>query len=363
MDTALLRLTDLTKRLPLALGIRTTSWFGLATLCTAVLWALRENLDKAHMALVYLLLVLFTSSQAGRRTGLAMAFLCFLAFNFFLLRPYYTFRLHDPLDWLVLAAFLVTGAVAAELLNRTRRLATETERVHALREADRLKDEWLATLSHDLRTPLTTIKALAAEMREAGDVRAVVIEEEADRLNRLVGDMLDLSRVRAGGMPVDAHLIAVDDLLGAALQRLSGHPQADRIKVTLDADELLVGRFDFVHSLRVVANLLENALKYSPVDSEVELTARREHDRLLVIVADRGPGVPATESERIFEAFYQHSHVLTGSDGVGLGLAIARDLARAQGGNVVHFARPGGGSVFTLQLPAADVSEKVLMES
>lgn len=328
-----------------------------------MLWMLRESLDKVHMALVYLLLVLFASSQAGRRTGLAMAFTCFLAFNFFLLSPYYTLRLHDPMDWLVLAAFLVTGAVAAELLTRTRRLATQTERVQALRDADRLKDEFLATLSHDLRTPLTTIKALASELRTSADDRAAVIEEEADRLNRLVGDLLDLSRMRAGGLPVNADLIAADDLLGAALQRLAGHAQAARIQARLESDELLVGRFDFVHSLRILVNLLENALKYSPPDTPVELTARREQQRLLISIADRGPGITAPETERIFEAFYHSANHPTGTDGVGLGLAIARDLARVQGGDVVYAPRPWGGSVFTLLLPATDLTDEVFTES
>lgn len=357
------RSTDEARGAPAAFGARAALWLGLAGICTTILWALRESLDKVHMALVYLLLVLFTSLQEGRRTGLAMAFVCFLAFNFFLLPPYYTFRLHDPLDWLVLAAFLVTGAVAAELLTRTRRLAAQTERVQALRDADRLKDELLAALSHDLRTPLTTIKALASELRTSGDDRAAVIEEESDRLNRLVGDLLDLSRMRAGGLPVNADLIAADDLLGAALQRLAGHAQADRIQARLDSHDLLVGRFDFVHSLRILVNLLENALKYSPADTPVELTARREQERLLISIADRGPGIAAPETERIFEAFYHNSNHPTGTDGVGLGLAIARDLARAQGGDVMYTPRPWGGSVFTLFLPAADLTDEVFTES
>jgi two-component system, OmpR family, sensor histidine kinase KdpD len=190
-----------------------------------------------------------------------------------------------------------------------------------------------------------------------------VVEQEADHLNRLVGDLLDLSRVRAGSTSVNADLIAADDLLGAALQRLSGHPQAARIEARLESVGLPIGRFDFVHSLRVVTNLLENALKYSAADSPVELTARREQDWLTISVGDRGPGVPAAERERIFEAFYHNSNGSAGTDGVGLGLAIARDLARAQGGDVVYAERPGGGSVFTLQLPAADLTEQVFLEA
>jgi two-component system sensor histidine kinase KdpD len=509
-------------------GFSAFVWPVLAAVGTAVLWTQRERLDQAHMALFYLLLVLFASAREGRRTGLVMALLCFLAFNFFLLPPYYTFSLEKPIDWWILVAFLVTSAVAAELLSRARRqreiterwaaeldrlsalgaetlnapraedavqaiarvirdelevascelflldhaagrlerlghagydggemerggarelldlllsghptgvssgrgsqsaavadtlpllaerdhgfvmplfvrgrgtgalrlsdpngialegrkatlvgalshyaalaldrvrLTAEAEHVEALREADRLKDVLLATLSHDLRTPLTTIKALAAEIRAGGDERAAVVEEEADRLNRLVGDLLDLSRFRAGAIPLQPELIAVDDLLGAALQRLSGHAQASRIHTRLNGDSLLVGRFDFVHSLRVLVNLIENALKYSPPDTNVEVTVQDVDGQLMIQVSDQGTGIDVREAERIFEPFVRSAKADDSGNGAGLGLAIARGLARAQDGDVLYAPRPGGGSVFTLRLPAADLSAEIFTKS
>ena len=144
------------------------------------------------------------------------------------------------------------------------------ERAEALREADKLKDALLASLSHDLRTPLTTIKGLAHELQPLGDERTLIIEEQADRLNRLVTDLLDVARLDGGALPLDIQVNAADDLLGAVVQHVSGRPDRNRLKVALDdPSSLSLGRFDFVHSLRILANLVDNALKYAPVDTPI----------------------------------------------------------------------------------------------
>jgi two-component system, OmpR family, sensor histidine kinase KdpD len=213
-------------------------------------------------------------------------------------------------------------------------------------------------VSHDLRTPLTTIKALAHDIAANGDERAVTIEEEADRLNRFVADLLDLSRIAGGALTVTPEVNAVEDLFGAALQRVSGALNGRAVDVSLSADEpILVGRFDFVHSLRILVNLIENALKYSPAGSTVELGARRVGTALELTVADRGPGVLAAEQQRIFEPFYRPANAPPDAGGAGLGLSIARRLAEAQGGTVWYEPREGGGSRFIVQIPAADLNE------
>jgi two-component system sensor histidine kinase KdpD len=119
------------------------------------------------------------------------------------------------------------------------------------------------------------------------------------------------------------------------------------------ANAVVAGRFDFVHSLRILTNLLENALKYSPARTPIEISVGREDDSLVIGVADRGAGVPAAERERIFEPFYRPASSPPDTGGAGLGLAIARRLAVVQGGSLVHRDRPGGGSIFELRLPAA----------
>jgi two-component system sensor histidine kinase KdpD len=479
------------------------------TAVTLVLLAFRAWLDKAHTALIYLLVVLAGSVWGGRSLGLTMAGCAFLLLNWFFLPPYSTLTVSNQLDWLILCAFLIVSIVAAQLLHRERlgadearqradevdrlatlgaealnvaqadqaltaittvirttlgiaecriheasggdggadplvawaaqsgqtvrrrgdgttglagpgeqslelslgaegavrgllvplrvrdrvvgvlelgdedltrlnpgqrrfltalayyaalavervRLTAEAGRAEVLRETDRLKDALIASVSHDLRTPLTTIKALAHDLGASGDDRAVTIEEEADRLNRLVADLLDLSRLQAGGVPVHLELTAVDDLVGALAQRVSGALQGQELTIRIEGDDLLIGRFDLVHSLRILVNLVENAHKYSPPEVPIELEVRREGGSIAFAVGDRGAGVAADQRERIFEPFYRAPGSPPDVGGAGLGLTIARRLAEAQHGTLTFGPRPAGGSVFTLRLPAADVAD------
>ncbi|HEY0015038.1 MAG TPA: DUF4118 domain-containing protein [Longimicrobium sp.] len=481
------------------------AWCAALAVLTAGLWAVRAQLDEAHVALTYLLLVLAAGVRGTAARGIVLALLSFLCFNFFFVAPYNTLTVADRRDWLVLFAYLVVAVVAAQLIHRVRveadearrradevnrlsalgaetlnagraedalhaiaavirgtlrldacdihlpddadglarqpgaalavergtgvvervdgslrllpsaaaelphlpemealslplrvrertvgvlriarggglaldagerrffsalayyaalgaervRLEGQARHAEALREADRLKDALIASVSHDLRTPLTTIKALAREMRDDGDDRAVVIEEEADRLNRFVADLLDLSRLNAGELRIAAETVAAEDLVGAALQRVSGSLAGREVRARVEPGEpVLVGRFDFVHSLRVLANLLENAHKYAPPGTPVDLAARRDGGLLLFEVADRGAGIPPSEAEHVFAPFYRSPGAPPDAGGAGLGLSIARRLAEAQGGALSYAPRPGGGSVFIFSLPAADV--------
>ena len=255
----------------------------------------------------------------------------------------------------MLAAFLIVSVVAAELLHRAQREAHTAGERETLREANRLKNALLASVSHDLRTPLTTIKALAHDLAGIDD-RAVVIEQEADRLNRMVADLLDLTRVQSGTLVSTIEITPVDDLVGAALQRVSGAMPERNVRVELaEGGTLLIGRFDLAASLRILVNLIENAHKYSPAGAPIELLAVRRGAWIELTVGDAGPGVPEAERERIFQAFYRRPDVASDVGGTGLGLAIARGLAEAQGGTLRHLPRAGGGSLFVLSLPAADL--------
>jgi two-component system sensor histidine kinase KdpD len=327
-------------------------WLGVLAGVTVLMLAVRAQLEKAHVTLVYLLVVLGGSAMGGRALGLTLAAAAFLLFGFGFVPPYYQFRVADPLDWIVLVAFLVTGIVAAELLERQRRQA-EVARARTA-EID-LKDALIASVSHDLRTPLTTIKGIANEIARGGDAeRAVVIEEEADRLTALVNDLLDLSRLAVGEMPVQLALNTADDVIGAALQRVEA-AFTDRTIETRLAEPWtdLIGRFDFVHTMRILTNLLENAAKYAPPGTPIFLRTWREGTELRFSVEDAGPGIAPADRERIFEPFVRGRSRPPGAAGTGLGLSIARRLAEVQSGRLAYEPSSAAASRFVLSLPAA----------
>lgn len=254
----------------------------------------------------------------------------------------------------LLGAFSYYAALGIERM----RLMAEAAQTTSLREAQRAKDEIFAAVSHDLRTPLTTIKVLAQSGASRGEPSSIAIVEQADRLARMVGDLLELSMLRTGSITRPPELNTADDLVGAALRQAEGMLNGRRIDVQLDFDApALVGRFDFVHTLRIVGNLLDNALRHTPEGGVVELRAEKDGAWLVFSVEDRGTGVALDEQARIFEAFYRPADAGPDAGHAGLGLSIARSLADLQGGAVSYRTRDGGGSVFELRLPAADVDD------
>jgi two-component system sensor histidine kinase KdpD len=252
---------------------------------------------------------------------------------------------------------------AALAIDRVR-LVAEAEHAEALREANRLKDIVLASVSHDLRTPLTTIKALAQTAALQGNASAAAIEEQADRLTRMVSDLLDLSRLKGGGFAAVPEINTAEDLIGAAVRQTRGLFAAGQLRTVIDlSTPALIGQFDFSQSLRVLCNLLENGIRHSPPHSALELAARREDNMLLFTVSDRGPGVNPEEVTRIFDPFYRASGAAPDAGRAGLGLSIARTLAELQGGTLSYAPRAGGGSVFSFRLPAAELRDEALEES
>jgi len=484
-------------------------WFAILAAVTVVMVAFRGHLNEAHVTLGYLLVVQGASARGGRPLGIALALSAFLCFDLLFLPPYGTLVIQNPLNWLVLAAFLASGILSAQLLYRAQaeaevardraaevdrfavlgaeslsvarsedalaaiasvirttlelddcsvyvndaepasngsqtpselvdwvagrgesaaalldgttrvgvtaaiaadrtasterarellqplrvrertvgvlsirkdaglaldpaalrvlealsyyaalgvervRLAAQAEHAQALQDAHRAKDAVLASVSHDLRTPLTTIKGLAHEIAAGGDPRAAAIASEADRLNSMVANVLDLSRIASGAAVTDVAPNDAEDLVGAAAQRVAGLLGARELRIDL-AEASLVGRFDFAQTLRALVNLIENAAKYSPARAPIDLHVARQGSRLVFEVADRGAGVPAAEADRIFERFYRQPSVSPDVGGAGLGLSIARGIAEAEGGSVTYAPRAGGGSVFTLSVPLLD---------
>ncbi|MFJ2930501.1 ATP-binding protein [Streptomyces massasporeus] len=254
-------------------------------------------------------------------------------------------------DRRVLAAF---AAQAAVVLDR-RRLQEEADRARTLAEGNRIRTALLAAVSHDLRTPLAGIKAAVTSLRSedvewSEEDRAELlegIEEGADRLDHLVGNLLDMSRLQTGTVTPLIREIDLDEVVPMAL---GGVPEGS---AGLDVPETLpMVAVDPGLLERAVANLVENAVKYSPPGAPVLVAASALGDRVEVRVVDRGPGVPDEAKERIFEPFQRHGDAPRGA-GVGLGLAVARGFAEAMGGTLNAEDTPGGGLTMVLTLRAA----------
>ena len=239
------------------------------------------------------------------------------------------------------------------------RLQREAVEAEALRRSDALKTAVLRAVSHDLRTPLmailTSASALSREDLALGeqdrDELLETIRVEAQRLDRLVGDLLDLSRLQAGAVRTQSAPWSIDDLVIQALGELG--PGASRVEVTLPETSPIV-RVDAQQVERALVNLIENALKYSPPPEPVRVQVGSHGSTGVVRVVDHGPGVSASEVERIFEPF-QRGLAASSVRGAGLGLAIARGFAEANGGHVSVESRRGQGATFTLELPLAEM--------
>jgi two-component system, OmpR family, sensor histidine kinase KdpD len=254
-------------------------------------------------------------------------------------------------DRRVLAAF---AAQAAVVLDR-RRLRAEADQARTLAEGNRIRTALLAAVSHDLRTPLAGIKAAVSSLRSddvawSEEDQAELlegIEEGADRLDHLVGNLLDMSRLQTGTVTPLIREIDLDEVVPMALV---GVPEAE---VGLDIPETLpMVAVDPGLLERSVANLVENAVKYSPPGGSVLVAASALGDRVEVRIADRGPGVPDEAKDRIFEPFQRYGDAPRGA-GVGLGLAVARGFAEAMGGTLDAEDTPGGGLTMVLTVRAA----------
>jgi two-component system, OmpR family, sensor histidine kinase KdpD len=241
------------------------------------------------------------------------------------------------------------------------RLEREAVEAETLRRSDTVKTAVLRSVSHDLRTPLMAILTAASALAQPGFVtddgdRAdllMTVLDEARRLDRLVGNLLDLSRLQAGAAEPRADAVAVEDLITAATGYLRA--DAERIQVRLPSCPAVV-HADPHQIQRVLVNLIENALKYSPPDEPVQVRVTATSAEVFVRVIDHGPGVPPGEAERIFAAF-QRGASGTRVHGAGLGLAIAQGFAEANGGRIWLESHPGQGAAFVLAVPLLAVED------
>ncbi len=439
----------------------------LAAATTLVLWLLRDVLTPANFSLAYLLVVLISAVYQGTGPSLLAALIGLLGFNFFLVKPLYTFLVADPRDLLDLMMFFVAATLTGQLASYARKqtrdsqqrayelnilyelasafnqltdkenvyntlkrvlkeymgvrqsdvlpytgeilpsdqtvlylllragdtaygilrlafdkppsssmlrlstacalqaamalqrieLAQRAQQSRSFQDADRLKTAILHAVSHDLRTPITIIKTSASHLLnltlpEPDRIEMIrSIESEADQLNKMVGNLLDISRLQAGAMQINSAWNSLEEVAGDVAARFWKLTHEERVKIEFP-EELPLVQFDYGLILQALTNLVENSLRYEAAESQLEISGSIHSDEAWVAVANHGPNITPVERGVIMEPFYH------GKDGnIGLGLAIAKGIVEAHRGRIWIEDTPGGGATFIFSLPLAPVSQ------
>jgi two-component system sensor histidine kinase KdpD len=442
--------------------------WGFIALVTALLFPLREILDTAPVALLYLIPLGLITAFWGLGPGITSAFLTFLTFNYFFIKPYYKLAVHRPTDVVILVIFLVVAIVISQLVGRMQaglaaatarereatqlyelstalaglhdgrtiaeilarqvqevsqceavelfvtgaesftfrlpvsyqptrlsewilsmqvargvlgeirlwraapaltsgekrllqtfasqgalaleraRLAQAESRARILEESDRLKSALLSSVSHELRTPLSTIKAAASSLRsnEVGWDSAArpeliaAIDDEADHLNMLVGNLLDMSRIEAGVLKPKREWNILPEIVESVLARMRRLTEEHQLEVDV-SESLPLVPVDYVQMEQVFTNLLSNSVKYAPEKTVIRVRAFVEGDAVHAVVSNQGPQVPQEHLERIFDKFFRLSETdrITGA---GLGLSICKGIIEAHGGHLWAENTPDG---------------------
>jgi len=255
-----------------------------------------------------------------------------------------------------LAALSALAYLVAISIERAR-AQEAANKLEAARQSETLKAALLDALAHDLKTPLTSIKGslthLLTKPHDAEEQELLALaNEEADRLNRLVVEVIEMARVEAGKLHPDRQPHSVEKIVSAALQELEGELHDRPVQVDIPA-ELPDADVDFEFIKQVVKQLLDNAIRYSPAGSAITVSAQLRNERIVVGVADRGAGIEEQEQTRIFEKFYRAREWRYQVPGTGLGLSIAKGIIEAHGGKIWVASQPGSGSVFSFSLPVS----------
>ena len=360
---------------------------------TAILIPFRQRINSTTVGFAFLLAILFIAIAWGSKPALVASVLAMLSFNFFFLPPFHTFTIADPQNWVALAAFFITALAVGQLSARAKRRAEEAEasrveikrlyenlqnaferasEAEALKRSERLKSALLDAVTHDIRTPLTSIKASATlllEDREATEpveklapdeqtAMLRVITHGADRLDRFVEGIVDLARIEAGDLTLYRNWGVVEDIIDAALAQAEPLTRRHRIRVSVE-NELPVIRVDARAVAEVIYTLIDNASKYSPPDTLVSIEAKRvSDDQVEIAVEDQGPGIPVRLREKVFERLYRgHNNGAMGEliGGIGMGLAIAKGIVEAHSGHIwIEDGAQGRGARIVFTVPVGD---------
>ncbi|HET9284428.1 MAG TPA: ATP-binding protein [Candidatus Angelobacter sp.] len=341
----------------------------------AVLELLHGSLSQTAIALVLVLPVILVAVTSGRGPALYASLLAGLSFNYFFIGPFYSLRINRAEDVVAFLVFITTAVLVGQLSSRLEKrvLLTEAQRkelVHvrgeferasaqaaeadALRKSEQLKTALLDAVTHDLRTPLTSIKAAITTIRVepvSADVQHElfeVIEQECDRLNHFIQGMMDLAKLEAGEVSLASKQVSAEEIVEDALHRAEPLLHDRRLEVAIQPD-LPPLRVDPRLISQVIFTLLENAAKYSGGGTPISVAVERDTDNIRFAVNDEGPGIPPELRAKVFEKFFRAGL----QPGFGVGLAIAHGIVQAHGGTIRIEEGPSGkGTSVQFSLPA-----------
>ncbi len=313
---------------------------------------LEPYVGVANLALFYLLPVMVQSGRSGLRAGLITSVVAALAFNFFLVPPHYTLHIADPSNLVTMVVLFAVALVMSDLSSRLREQAARAERLEIDQLRDQLRETLLSSLSHDLRTPLTTLRAGLDELARDGEGKADtlrMVQTEALRLERMVANLLEMNRLETGA----TSRIEVIDLTDTVAAVIADQQPAVREAVNIALpDDLPMVRADPHMLHHMLLNLLENALRHGN-GRHVAISARADGGTVVLQVSDRGPGIPVGEEDAIFSRFNRDRRFDRTGSHSGLGLAIVRGFGDAQKLKVVAANRSdGAGAIFSIIFPA-----------
>jgi two-component system sensor histidine kinase KdpD len=331
--------------------------FAVASFLAATLLnlSLADLIGYQAVALIYLLVVVVLALFLGRGPVILGTALSALGWSFAFAPPRYSFHITSFYDKMMLVTFFAVAVTISQLTTRLRAHRESVNKTKLIAESERLGRTLLNSVSHELRTPIAAITSAAGELRASNALTPLQkkltteIETASTRLNRVVQSLLSAARLNSGQLRPKLDWCDIPELVRLALRDVgtltAGHPVEVRIESGLH-----LAKMDFVLMQQALANLVANAVMHTPTGTPIDLMARIEQGELLLQVADRGPGLPAEQLDRIFDSFHRASNATPG--GLGLGLAIVRGFVEAQGGRVNAVNRQGGGALFTIIMPA-----------
>jgi K+-sensing histidine kinase KdpD len=338
------------------------SWALLSVaLATAIGWPLvhwpRLHLADTNVLMLYLLAVLWVATRYSRGAAVLASVLGVAVFDFVFVRPYYTFAVADQQYVVTFAVMLLTALVISTLTHRARQQSELARQAWERVETEFLRNTLLSGVSHELRTPLAAIAGAASSLAQTNsalnqqtrDDLLQIICSESDRMERLVNNLLDMTRLEAGGLVVKREWLPLQEVIGSALHHLERRLGDRPVKILLPSPAPMI-HVDGVLIEQVLTNLIDNVIEYTPQDSAIEVTAQALDGQIQISVSDRGPGLPAGTETRVFEKFFR-IHQGESRRGIGLGLAIVRGIIEAHGGRVSAANREGGGAIFGFALP------------